>query len=411
MPLSAGTAEALDRPRHPLPPAADAPLVGLRGSSAYLPELESVRGIAILMVLAYHVDSLVRFPYIQADRASWPMAFVQAGFTGVNLFFVLSAFLLSLPFFTDASGGRPVVLGDYFARRALRILPLYYVAVVVDAALSAEHPGDMVRWVPFLFFLNAVSGLTEPGLYHGVWWSLATEVQFYLLLPLLLVFLRSRPGRWAGVVFLGLYAFAYAKFVSRDLKMQTIAGQLHLTQSIFGSAIFFLTGILGAAVYHRFGQRIRARLARSAWLRNGSSDVLMLAVVIALGVYLQWLVSIGVVRQQSAPDHPSYLICCALWLAFILLLLLAPLRAKWLFSNFFLRRIGVLSYSIYLIHLPLLMITFWASRRTWPGVFNGWSPQTAALMLTLCGGCVLLSMLTYRFIERPFLVRKARFDS
>src|SRR3989442_11065883 len=120
----------------------DEALVGLRASSTFLPELESVRGIAVLLVFAFHADIFVRFPFIE-PRSTLATAFVRAGYTGVDLFFVLSAFLLSLPFFVEAAGGKRVVVREYFVRRALRILPLYYFAVLVGTVLSASHLLDL----------------------------------------------------------------------------------------------------------------------------------------------------------------------------------------------------------------------------------------------------------------------------
>lgn len=79
---------------HDTAAGAPAQLVGLRRSSAFIPELESVRGIAVLLVFTFHVDSFARFPYSVVQSTPLSLAFVRAGFTGVDLFFVLSAFLL-----------------------------------------------------------------------------------------------------------------------------------------------------------------------------------------------------------------------------------------------------------------------------------------------------------------------------
>ena len=147
---------------------------------------KSLHGIAIVLVYAFHVDGVVLFPWNAVGKGLSPaLAFVRAGHTGVDLFFILSAFLLSLPFLAAARGGRPVHLGRYFTRRALRILPLYYAAVVVAAVMTASRPADLERALPYLAFMNSVSGwYTAMPPYSDVWWSLCTEVQFYLLLPL-----------------------------------------------------------------------------------------------------------------------------------------------------------------------------------------------------------------------------------
>ena len=409
------TAHAVAAPAEELraAPAESEALVGLRRSSTFIPELESVRGIAVLLVFTFHVDGFVRFPFVvKATTPLW-LAFVRAGHTGVDLFFVLSAFLLSLPFLEDAAGGRRVSLRNYFTRRALRILPLYYTAVVVGALLWGGHLADLRLALPYLFFLNSFARMCTPlDPYSGVWWSLATEIQFYLVLPLLLVFLRSRRGRWAGAVFLGLHALVYAVVVRGGFRMETVQAQMALINSVFGRSPLFLSGILAAAVYHRHGTRLRERLARVAWLRRGGADVLFFALILANALFLRWVVSIGPTRQMGAADQPWHIVNGALWATFVLMVLLAPLRTKRLFSNAVLARLGILSYSIYIIHAPFVKQILWAIRRTWPHTIDtGWTPLSTGVVAVLTAGCFGLSTLSYRFVERPFLVRKARFDS
>jgi peptidoglycan/LPS O-acetylase OafA/YrhL len=100
----------------------------------------------------------------------------------------------------------------------------------------------------------------------------------------------------------------------------------------------------------------------------------------------------------------------ALWTAVMLLLLLAPLRTKPLWSSRLLQTVGILSYSIYMVHYPLLYLTFGVLRGGDPGALLGWSLTTAALAATLVAACVALSAATYWTIERPFLRRKAQLD-
>ena len=387
--------------------APSAAAVGIRSRSAFVPELESVRGIAILLVFAFHVDSYVRFPFAVQPTTPLALAFVRAGHTGVDLFFVLSAFLLSRPFLVDAAGGRRVVLRDYFGRRALRILPLYYTAVVVGTMASAEHLRDLGHALPYLAFLNGFGLQTDMNPYSSLWWSLATEAQFYLLLPLLAIFLRTRRGRWAGVAFLVVYAAAYTAVIRGDLRMPSIGSQMYLLESVFGRGPLFLWGILAAAVHLHFGDRIRASLLGHAWLRRGGADAAVLLLLLVNAVFLQWVVSLGTLRLHSATLY-WHIPNGALWAAFVLCLLLAPLRTKRVFSNPVLGWLGILSYSIYIIHSPFMQKALLVIRRSWPRSSAGWTLKTALVITLLTVACVSFSALTYRFIERPFLVRKSR---
>src|SRR5205814_1813129 len=184
------------------------------------------------------------------------LAFVAAGHTGVNLFFILSGFLLSLPFLGEAAGSKSVGRREYLARRALRILPLYWTGVVVGTLLTMQQASDLGHGVPYLFFLNAFPKTSVPlAPYSYVWWSLATEVQFYALLPLLPFFLRTRRGRLLGVGGLGLWAVAYAVFLLGVPDHH----RLSVSLSLFGRAPLFLFGIAAAALYRARGTRIRDR--------------------------------------------------------------------------------------------------------------------------------------------------------
>jgi peptidoglycan/LPS O-acetylase OafA/YrhL len=381
--------------------------VGIRRSTRYLPEVECLRGVAILLVFALHFDGLVQpYPGRAGTVVSPALAFVAAGHTGVNLFFILSGFLLSLPFLSEARGGRPVGRREYFARRALRILPLYWTGVVVGTLFTMEHAGDLRHGLPYLFFLNAFPKTSVPLVpYSHVWWSLATEVQFYLLLPLLPFFLRTPAGRALAGVVLALWAAGYGVFLGGVPDHH----RLFVSLSLFGRAPLFLYGIAAAAIYRAAGERVRERGRAIRWLRRGGADVVLLAVLVALGFLLRWLVGVGYLRAEATGLHLWHVAEGGLWTAALLLMLLAPLASKGLLLNRLFATLGVLSYSIYMWHIPV--ITFglrWLRTPAHPLV--GWSGETAVAAAVIVAVCVGLSAVTYRVIERPFLARKARID-
>jgi peptidoglycan/LPS O-acetylase OafA/YrhL len=386
---------------------ADAAL-GVAGTRVFFPELEALRGLAALLVFAFHVDGFVLFGQPTAPSAL--NCFVRAGHTGVDLFFLLSGFLLALPFVADGLGGRHVSVRTYFTRRALRILPLYYAAVLVGTVLSATAPRDLLHALPYFLFLNSFAGTVTPlPPYHAVWWSLATEVQFYLLLPLLPLALRTRRGRIAGGVALAAYALAYAAMVTGRLHMPTRGAQFTFMFSSFARGPLFLWGIAAAFLYHLHGERLRARLGRSVWLRAGGADALLATVVVGLVFLLRWVVAIGPARAMGATDQPWHIVNGALWTGVLLLLLLAPLRSKRLVCNAVLGRLGVLSYSIYILHVPLMSYGLNVARPLIPGLFT-WNLQTFLVVAALSAVCYGAATLTYTWIERPFLVRKSRFE-
>jgi peptidoglycan/LPS O-acetylase OafA/YrhL len=149
-----------------------------RPRATFLPELEGLRGVAILLVYFFHADAILGFPFRNRSGRwpSLPVALVWSGYTGVSLFFVLSAFLLALPFFAEADGGRPVALRTFYARRALRILPLFYVAVLLATLLKARDADDLRNAIPYLTFAYSWPGVGASMLpFSAAWWSLAVE--------------------------------------------------------------------------------------------------------------------------------------------------------------------------------------------------------------------------------------------
>jgi len=381
---------------------------GLAPTRTFFPELESLRGIAVLMVMMYHLNSGVLLSASSA-RPSLVNSFVLAGHAGVDLFFVLSGFLLSLPLIADSFGGRRASLSRYFQRRALRILPLYWCAVVVTTVLSASTPRDLLRGLPYLVFLQGIVDLGRLPISSGIWWSLVTEVQFYLILPLLPFMLRTSRGVRVGAVLLAVYLVAYTMMVCGQFGPGPL-GNPYLLASVFARGPLFLAGVLAAFLYHRHGVALRARLGESSWLRRGGADLLLWTIVIAQAAVLRWVASIGLARLFTYADQWWHPVSGALWAALLLLLLLVSPRAtKPLFCNAALSRLGVLSYSIYMIHAPFFLFTLpWAGRVLATERSTSWTPTWVALAVALCLCVFAMASLSYRFIECPFLVRKGR---
>jgi len=381
---------------------------GIRASDSYSPELESLRGWAILLVFLFHADAAIMGDGRIGTTVSPVQAFVTAGHTGVTLFFVLSAFLLSRPFLEQGRGGRRVRLADFFRRRGLRIMPLYAAVILTAVVLCFQQAGAVIEGLLALFFVNSVTGVARSLLpYSAVWWSLATEAQFYLALPALGLCLRSRVGRAAGLLALGAWAVVYLLLVYDQIPM-SLGSRLQIGLTIVGRAPAFLAGIAAAWIVARHGSRIRAVSNESSVLRNGGADMLLLVSLLVLGILLQEVTSIGFFRAELV-WMAWHVAESLLWSAVVLLVVLAPLRMRPLISNRVLAGIGLLSYSLYLIHEPV--IHFGMGFMLSHGL-----PLESALVLRIAviagvfGVCAAASALTYRWIERPFLVRKAQID-
>ena len=390
---------------------ADVRPAGIRSATGFTPELEALRGIAALLVVAYHADALLR-PLETSPPAGLlaPLrAFIFEGHTGVTLFFVLSAFLLSRPYLLGARTGHAPSARRFFERRALRILPLYVLAVAVATGMLAASPGDLLHGLPYLLFLHANGAwVTSLYPYSAAWWSLATEVQFYLLLPLAGGLAVKRPGRVLLAVAAAVYAAALFAFDTHRIGANQVEPQLALCLSVFGRGSAFLGGIAAAWLCERHGPRIREAAARSTWLRRGGADLLLAALVLALGLLLAQVAQLGFWVAETR-WHAWHVLEALLWTAMVLVVLLAPLRCGRLLRGGLLGAIGVISYSVYLWHYPILkevLVPLHTPGQGGPG-FTARSLAVAGLGVALT---LAVSALTYRYVERPFLVRKARIE-
>jgi peptidoglycan/LPS O-acetylase OafA/YrhL len=384
---------------------------GIRASSAYSPELESLRGWAILLVFVFHIYSGVTgIDWTGKPVSPW-LAFVTAGHTGVTLFFVLSAFLLSRPFLEEERRRHPVRLVDFYRRRVLRIMPLYAVAIVVAVVLCLDMPGAVVKGFRALFFVTSFMGksvvIHALMPYSTVWWSLGTEVQFYLALPVLGFCLRTRGGRWLGIGILIVWAVLYGIATSDPEWMASEAG-LRFGLGLPGRAPAFLAGIGAAWLVSRHGERIRAAARNARWLERGGSDGLLFAALAGLGLLLQRVSFLGFTSAERI--WPIWHLAeSALWGLILLLVVLMPIRVRPLVSNPVLARVGLLSYSLYLVHVPILLHALvWLTQHD--VAFRANVATRVLTIVGILGLCLAVSALTYRFIERPFLLRKARID-
>ena len=303
-------------------PGADRP-TGVATATSYLPELEGMRGIAMLLVLVFHTDGLLRFlkPAAGAELVSPVVALVlNGGDLGVGMFFVLSGFLLTLPFVQGMSTGKSPSIRRFAQRRVLRILPLYYLAVVIATLYSASRPADLLHGVPYLVFLNGIPGLTEPLFpFSGVWWTLATEAEFYIVLAIAAGLCRTAAGRVLAMGALVAWAAGYAAWLSGAVHLAS--GQLALSFSLFGRAPSFLAGWVVAILYVRYGRIGRRQTALAA-------DIGILFVVAALAFVAQWVVWFGWVRTQTCPWHVYHVLEAALCAGLLWLLVATPTHLR-----------------------------------------------------------------------------------
>lgn len=293
--------------------------------------LDVLRGVAVLLVIGTHMQY-----YVIWKRIGW---------IGVDLFFVLSGFLISGLLFREYISTGTIDVGRFILRRGLKIWPAFYVFMAVMSLLVIQ---GRLNWRPFLLelvFLQNYFPLGGPvPTYHT--WSLAVEEHFYLLLPMLLIVLlrRKRPEPFNAIpwIFLILMAFCLALRVHAGLPSGEVFSETHLRID----ALF--CGVTLSYLFH-FRSALFAHLNRTLWLPLAALCITPAFILRERTVFMQ---SIGLTL---------------LTIGFSLLL-------AWSISRIPVRRSGVLayvgrhSYSIYLWHLPIVMVlcgdsflSFWAA--------------------------------------------------
>jgi peptidoglycan/LPS O-acetylase OafA/YrhL len=168
---------------------------------SYIPELQGLRGLAVLGVLFYHCHPRLEGTWVHS-ASLW-------GWTGVNLFFVLSGFLIT-SILLEARG-KPRYFRNFYMRRALRIWPIYVLLLAVCYAQSdwfiGPSPWEAIKaspWLAYIFFVQNLFHLALPPAI-GPTWSLAIEEQYYFLWAPLVRFLR-RPWMLSAVLTAALVA-------------------------------------------------------------------------------------------------------------------------------------------------------------------------------------------------------------
>lgn len=301
--------------------------VAAPSSAAHIPALDGLRGLAVLLVLLDHASDA-------GMRLSAGADLNRAGKYGVYLFFVLSAFLLTLPFCQDTG---PNITSarmwlNYFLRRFLRIFPLY---ALVLLALIAMHKAEAQDFVTHL--------LLRDG--HHQFWSIPVEVKYYLLLPMVgvtFVFLRRRA--WDHALAAGVAGVAIACAIFSTERFWSLTDTVDLAKCLSP----FLCGSAAAFVYATWIAP-RASGGRFAVFFEVCAFLALGAVAVRIPYVYQHLSGIAVNKMANDP-----LVLGVIWSVMILGTLGGIGCMRRVLSSRPLRYLGLISYSAYLWHRKFL---------------------------------------------------------
>lgn len=378
---------------------------GTSGSRFYRPELDVVRFLAFFLVFLNHTLPSTRDPRVyHILRGFAPVfdAFGNACGFGLSLFFTLSAFLICELLLREREASGTVGVTQFYIRRILRIWPLYYLGLALGVAvafLPGGQPAEAARLGWFALFMGAWYCAMHGSLQNpaGVLWSVSVEEQFYLLAPWMMKYLNRKS----------LYCFCLALIVLANAWLFYLGtvGAFHygVWCNCFVQFECFAGGILLCLA-------LRGRLPRlAAWQR-----ITLIVFSFSLWFYASYGLNILFANYgERNPDGLTLIagyslvtLACVLFLAAFLGLdqRLLPGWAIYL---------GRISYGLYVFHEFAIYVTnhlisSYIARLNHPIVDALKGPVFLLNLILTLGLTILVAVLSYRYVETPFLKLKKR---
>ncbi len=346
------------------------------GKKTFVPEIDGLRGIAILAVVLHHLFSQP-LTALQLRPLGIPLnPLLGGGWLGVNLFFILSGFVLYLPYASDQRTiAKPSDWLSFYKHRALRLFPAYYFATFAMLALSGRAPFDDLKaglqTVGLLTFTFPFISSAFPPSVNWALWSIGTEVLFSAVFPFLCI-MSLRYGALRM-----LLTFIPISMVIRFLAHSL--DQRHITQLADGLMI-------GRVDEFAWGFWIAQMFARKKLPKH---PYLML--VLAGAVLAPTFLAFYWVGEHRWPYTDDAWLTTSLDVGFALVIVAAITLQSNLSKVLTIRPLRVLGmacYSLYLWHFPILI-----SLRLHVEPWNGLNLFAFAIMLSALAG------LSYRFVE------------
>jgi peptidoglycan/LPS O-acetylase OafA/YrhL len=339
--------------------------------SHYYPVLHSLRGFAAIWVMLFHVW------FFSGEPKFFISPFLNMGWMGVHIFYVLSAFLLGGIYFSSIEKGNWNIW-TFYKKRFLRIFPAYYFQLIILLVIIFlgyyKHTGEINFMAHLFMFFNLPPLDVKP--LNGVWWTLPIEFAFYLILPLLVILLKK-----VGVILFLFLSFgvtlAYRiwvfQFINNEPNVAIIVGQLP------GVLMTFSLGLSFSYLVYKDN------------FKFGKWQYALLAFIVLIFWSKILLVN---TKAYWSGDFLFYY-----WESFNSFLIMAIIVSIYKTQNLILTNnvfvwFGKVSYGIYLWHLPILII-----------VSKQVSGFLSLLLITLPITLVLAS-LSYYLIENKFSVLK-----
>nr|AGC72507.1 acyltransferase family protein [uncultured bacterium A1Q1_fos_2059] len=351
--------------------------------------LDGLRGLAVIAVMAYHV---VPNPF-------------TGGWLGVDLFFVLSGFLICAMLLREHDRTDAIDYKRFLIRRARRLLPglILMLIAVLTAASIYEYAGrrkhvaidvlssffQVSNWRLILANESYFANVSVPSPIRHTW-SLGVQEQFYFIFPLVLLFLFKKARNWNMILLILLVVGGVSFWRMLDLYVPgTDPSRVY-----FGTdtrLYELLIGVIGAIWLHRRTKRAASGPARGprGWGRQGEQVIGVLGLV-ALATIVYWMFTVN--------EFSPWLFQGGLALIGVMTLVMVvaatsplPNAMTKLLANKPLMVVGDQSYSLYIWHWPVIVYLIWIMPNS-----SELSRQIAAVVIT-----IVISTLSHRLVERP----------
>jgi peptidoglycan/LPS O-acetylase OafA/YrhL len=368
-------------PQGPAPAKAGGATAGL--AHGYQPALDGLRAVAVSLVFVYHAARRSGSPSgtfeVLVHKAS------QVGWIGVDLFFVLSGFLITRILVANKGDRARHYFGTFYARRALRIFPLYYVVVPAVLAYIVLRGNDLAvsDWLPQLTYTQNLVPLPRAlSSYLSHTWSLAVEEHFYLLWPVAVFALSAWSLRRLAVI--GMVAVLLLRIGVDSMGYGSI---------LYTATPFRIDTLLAGALLALAWDGPLRR-----WLKVAAP--LAAALFVAAGALAGSFAPVGFNRVYGFTLAAIASMGAVAWTA-------GPARNQGPLARPSLVYVGRISYGIYLFHVPILSLGNVALGMAMPGL--GYLAHLVILLAVGGAATLAISALSFRFFEAPILRLKDRF--
>lgn len=347
----------------------------------FVPQMDGLRFIALLAVFFLHFHQSISFKLTPDDEGAFT-ALIQrlcsVGFFGVQIFFTISGFVLALPFARlHLAGGKPIILGKYLSRRLWRLEPPLLINLILltptIVLLTGEFtwPEAFHRFVKTIFYFHYLSS-GELSPINRVTWSLETEAQFYLAMPLLGLLFKIPGAAFRRSIFLAVAVICI--WFKYSVNKASLPAQFE----------FFAIGIVLADLY------------LTDWSRKlGSSKMWD---VVGITSWTMMLTTLVLFQSNGFPR--SFML--AFWVFFATAATLRGKTLHRLFAGKTITLIGGMCYSFYLYHDPILR---YGAAFLRPFMPDNYEARFAIEIMILAPAVALATVATYALFERPFMNR------